>query len=88
MGQSISLSGVRPDSKNVEALNRTSLGTDLCRLRSLLRGSSYHTKFLPERFKRLRPVTDLLEQHDPYCFTPEMKRVTRDLLREFSNRVF
>lgn len=31
---------------------------------------------------RSRPFTDLLKQHIPYRFTPEMKRIMRDFMRE------
>lgn len=57
--------------------------TDLSQLRFLLRGLSYYREFVPTLVERLRRVTDLLKQHLPYCFTPEMEAITRDVLEPY-----
>lgn len=56
--------------------------TDVSQLRSLLGGLFNSTEFLPNMTKRLRPDSDLLQQDIRYSSTPEMERISRELLRK------
>ena len=60
LGHTISAGGHSPNSDKVAAPTRMSMPTDKKKVRSIIGGITYYSKFLPNLSRRLRPINALL----------------------------
>ena len=81
LGHTMSLRGVKPDAKEIDALQKLLMPNKASELRSLLGGLSYYRKFLPNLSRRLQPITRLLKKDVPFFFDAEMEAVVREILK-------
>ena len=82
LGHTIYTGGYSPKSDKVAALTKMPMPTDKKQVRSLLGGSNYYGKFLPNLSRRLRPINALLKQGATFDFTPAMEATIRAILHE------
>ena len=82
LGHSITPAGIPTNAEAVSSLVKLPMPKNLKQAGALMGTVGYYRKFLPNLFKRIRPLTALLRKG--YDFTPAMEVIVRQILPELA----